>query len=170
MHLYSALLCIAVHPKRFTIMWFMFWAAVSIKPAECGMISGDTLTATCQRDTLPTINQNKKRYHEQSRETFLNTGACVWAWVNVWITVKCCCTSGSEGKRSEWNYSRWSDLLQGVCYRNGSYSGGGILNAEERDTAAEDVCCNTQARFLHSEVDRSDADEIRFPLKAFSSR
>lgn len=47
---------------------------------------------------------------------------------------------------------------------------GGILNAEERDTMAEDVCCNTQARFLHSEVDRSDADEIRFPLKAFPSR
>ncbi len=24
MHLYSALLCIAVHPKRFTIMWGIF--------------------------------------------------------------------------------------------------------------------------------------------------
>lgn len=128
------------------------------------------LTATCQRDTLPTINQNKKRKPGTKQTRVPKQLAPVLSSGERVDTVECCCTLGSEGKRSEWNYSRWSDLLQGVCYKNGSYSGGGILNAEERDTVAEDVCCNTQDRFLHSEVDRSDADEIRFPLKAFPSR
>lgn len=47
---------------------------------------------------------------------------------------------------------------------------GRILSDEEKDTAEEDVCCSTQAKFPRSRVDRSDADEIRFHLKAFPVR
>ena len=44
------------------------------------------------------------------------------------------------------------------------------MTAEERNTAAEDVSCSAKARFHRFEVDRSDADEIRFRLKAFFLR
>ncbi len=46
MHLYSALLCIAVHPKRFTIMW----GGVSPQPPPVYSIHLDDATAaTVQR-------------------------------------------------------------------------------------------------------------------------
>ncbi len=45
MHLYSALLCIAVHPKRFTIMW-----GVSPQPTPvCSIHLDDATAATVQR-------------------------------------------------------------------------------------------------------------------------
>ncbi len=45
MHLYSALLCIAVHPKRFTLMW-----GVSPQPPPvCSIHLDDATSATGQR-------------------------------------------------------------------------------------------------------------------------
>ncbi len=45
MHLYSALLCIVVHPKRFTIMW-----GVSPQPPPvCSIHLDDATAATVQR-------------------------------------------------------------------------------------------------------------------------
>ncbi len=47
MHLYSALLCIVVHPKRFTIMW---GGGVSPQPPPvCSIHLDDATTATVQR-------------------------------------------------------------------------------------------------------------------------
>ncbi len=43
-HLYSALLCIAVHPKRFTIMW----GGVSPQPPVCSIHLDDAMAATGQ--------------------------------------------------------------------------------------------------------------------------
>ncbi len=44
-HLYSALLCIVVHPKRFTIMW-----GVSLQPPPvCSIHLDDATAATGQR-------------------------------------------------------------------------------------------------------------------------
>ncbi len=45
MHLYSALLCIAVHPKRFTIMW----GVSSQPPSVCSVHLDDATAATGQR-------------------------------------------------------------------------------------------------------------------------
>ncbi len=46
MHLYSALLCIAVHPKRFTVMW----GGVSPQPPPmCSIHLDDATAATGQR-------------------------------------------------------------------------------------------------------------------------
>ncbi len=48
MHLYSALLCIVVHPKRFTIMWG--GGGVSLQPPPvCSIYLDDATAATGQR-------------------------------------------------------------------------------------------------------------------------
>ncbi len=46
MHLYSALLCIVVHPKRFTIMWG--WVSPQ-PPPVCSIHLDDATAATGQR-------------------------------------------------------------------------------------------------------------------------
>ncbi len=45
MHLYSALLCIAIHPKRFTIMW----GVTPQPPPVCSIHLDDATAATGQR-------------------------------------------------------------------------------------------------------------------------
>ncbi len=47
MHLYSALLCIAVHPKRFTIMWG--WGVSPQPPPVCSIHLDDATAATGQQ-------------------------------------------------------------------------------------------------------------------------
>ncbi len=63
MHLYSALLCIAVHPKRFTIMW-----GVSPQPPPVCSIHLDDATATTgQRRSALTTHQLQVERRERDR-------------------------------------------------------------------------------------------------------
>lgn len=102
-------------------LWFMFWNKSKWAWHDLRWYSSPQPV----RGTLyPQLTKIKRESDEQNRDMFLNTGACVELCERV-DTVECCCTWGSEGKHCEWNYSRCSNLLQGVCYRNGPYGGGG---------------------------------------------
>lgn len=82
------------------------------------------LNRNLSRDTVPAIAQNKRRKPWTDHRQVLKHWRLALGSGESVDTVERCCTLGSEGKRSEWNYSRCSDLLRGVCYRNGSCSGG----------------------------------------------
>ncbi len=66
MHLYSTLLCIAVHPKRFTIMWG--GGGVSPQPPPvCSIHLDDATAATGQRRQCAHTHQLQVERRESHR-------------------------------------------------------------------------------------------------------
>lgn len=101
----------------------LFTLVYILSQINVGWLQVIHLNRNLSQDTIPAIAQNKRRKPWTDHRQVLKHWRLVLAWGKSVDTVERCCTLGSEGNCSEWNYSRCSDLLHGVCYRNGSCCG-----------------------------------------------
>ncbi len=109
-HLYSALLCIAVHPKRFTIIW---GGVSSQPPPVCSIHLDDATAATgqrrqCAHHTPATGGEER----EIEPIKWMGIMFITW-WPMIIIKTRCCSKSGTHLKEE-----KQAELWMGVVYKN----------------------------------------------------